>query len=71
MENVKKLSHHVAVSGAIKYEALLAAYAIRTLTAPEFEQPLRPVKGPYGNYDNLEKDIYIDKKSKMEKKKST
>ena len=39
VESVKKLSHHIAVSGSIRYEAPTAARAVRTLTAPTFENP--------------------------------
>ena len=44
VESVKKLSHHIAVSRSIRYEAPTAARAVRTLTAPTFEAPTKPEK---------------------------
>ena len=37
VDNVKKLSHNIAVSGAIRYDAPTVAYAVKTFTAPVFE----------------------------------
>ena len=34
VENVKRLSQNIAVSGAIRYDAPKVAYTLRTLTAP-------------------------------------
>ena len=41
--NVKRLSHHIAVSGSIRYESPTAAKVVRTLTAPKFDAPFKPV----------------------------
>ena len=53
MENVKKLIHHIAVSGAIRYDALTVEYAVRTLTAPEFVVPENHEKDYEGGYNEL------------------
>ena len=44
VENLKNLSQHIAISGSIKHDAPIVAYAVRTLTAPVFEEPENPEK---------------------------
>ena len=60
VESVKKLSHHITVSGSIRHEAPTAARAVSTLTAPTFENPTKPEKQADGGYDELEKDVYMN-----------
>ena len=71
VENVKKLSHHIAVSGGIRYEAPTAARAVRTLTAPTFESPTKPEKQADGTYDELEKDVYMNELKEVKRMKAT
>ena len=71
VENVKKLSHHIAVSGSIRYEAPTAARAVWTLTAPTFESPTKPEKQADGGYDKLEKDVYMNELKEVKKMKAT
>ena len=71
VENVKKLSHHIAVSGSIRYEAPTAARAVRTLTAPTFENPTKPEKQADGAYNELEKDVYMNELKEVKKMKAT
>ena len=42
MENVKKLSQHIATSAVIKYGAPGVAKAVRKLVAPKFNDPPPP-----------------------------
>ena len=58
VENIKKLNHHIAVSGSIKYEAPTAAKSVRTLTVPKFHAPVKPDPTEGGGYDELERDAY-------------
>ena len=44
VENVKKSIQHIAVSGAIRYDAPKVAYTVRSLTAPVFEVLVKPEK---------------------------
>jgi len=71
VESVKKLSHHIAVSGSIRYEAPTAARAVRTLTAPTFEAPAKPEKQSEGGYNELEKEVYMNELKEMKKMKAT
>ena len=71
VENVKKLSHQIAVSGSIRYKAPTAARAVRTLTAPTFENPTKPEKQADGGYNELEKDVYMNKLKEVKKMKAT
>jgi len=59
VKSVKKLSHHIAVSGIIRYEAPTAARAVRTLTVSMFDVPAKPVKQTGGGYEELEKEVYM------------
>ena len=68
---MKKLSHHIAVSGSIRYKAPTAARAVRTLTAPTFEAPAKPEKQSEGGYDKLEKEVYMNELKEMKKMKAT
>jgi len=71
MESVKKLSHHVAVSGSIRYEAPTIARAVRTLTAPTFDAPVKPEKQVGGGCIKLEKEDYMNELNEMKKMKTT
>ena len=71
VESVKKLSHHIAVSGSIRYEAPTAARAVRTLTAPTFENPAKPEKQEDGGYNELEKDVSMNELKEVKKMKAT
>ena len=71
VESVKKLSHHIAVSGSIRYEAPTAARAVRTMTAPTFDQPTKPEKQADGAYDELEKDVYMNELKEVKKLQAT
>ena len=51
VENVKKLSQHIAISGAIRYYAPTVAYAVRTLTATKFVVTSKPETEYEGGYD--------------------
>jgi len=70
-ESVKKLSHHIAVSGISRYEALTAARAVRTLTAPTFDTLVKPDKITGGGYDELDKEVYMNELKEMKKMKAT
>ena len=70
MESTKKLSRHIAVSGSIRYEAPTAARAVRTLTAPTFENPAKPEKQT-GGYDKLEKEVYMNELKETKRMKAT
>ena len=52
VESVKKLSHHIAVSGSIVYKDPTAARAARTLTVLMFEAPAKPEKQTGGGTKN-------------------
>ena len=42
VNNVKKLIHHITVSGAIIYDEPAVTYAVSALTAPVFMVPSKP-----------------------------
>ncbi len=67
----EKLSHHIAVSGSIRYKVPTAARAVRTLTAPTFENSTKPEKQADGGYDELEKDVYMNELKEVKKMKAT
>jgi len=71
VESVKKLSHHIDVLGSIRYEAPTAARAVRTLTAPTFENPAKPEKQTEGGYDELEKEVYMNELKETTRMKAT
>ena len=61
MENMKKLSQHIAVSGSIIHDAPTVAYAVGTLTSPAFEVPVNCEKNYKGGYEELELRGYLAK----------
>ena len=70
VKSVKKLSHHIAVSGSIRYEAPTTARAVRTLTAPTFEDQVKPEKQAEGGYAELEKEVYMNELKEVKKMKA-
>ena len=54
VENMKKLSQNISVSGSIRHDAPTLAYTVSTLTAPVFGVPENPEKYYEGVYDELE-----------------
>ena len=71
VENVKKLSQHIAASGKIRHEAPTAALAVRSIKAPVYSDPTKPTKGEDGRYDDLEKDVYLSEKKEVAKLRAT
>jgi len=71
VESAKKLRHHIAISESIRYGALTAVRAVRTLTAPTFEFLAKPEKQAEGGYDELEKKVYMNELKEMKKMKAT
>ena len=71
VDNVKKLIHHIAVSGAIRYDEPKVTYAVSTLTAPVFEVPPKLKKDYKGGYGKLDLRGYLSKAKEVEQNKNT
>ena len=61
VDNVKKLIHHITVSGAIIYDEPTVTYVFRTLTEPVFELPTKIKKDYKCGYGELYLRGYLSK----------
>ena len=71
MENVKKLIYHIVISGPIRHEKPTVEYTVRTLTASEFDAPLKPENYYEGGYKELELREYLDKSKEVDQNENT
>ena len=68
VENVMKLSQHIAVSGSIRHYAPPVVYVVRTRTALAFEALVNTENNYKGGYDEPELREYLYKSKKINPK---